>query len=563
MKRKATDSGNAIGATPSKRNRGPVKGSEAPSEKQTSRSSVATLSIEDPLASTSDSKRSSTVPRSTMPTSPDMFPRFSAGTVNVQLSEEPNGQYQLHRAVLERSSTWFGRALQKNAETRESSNFRFILRQTPGQVIPMLFKMVIAMASSRAGHILTAIQNGSPQGGRPGTVGTTPSSTDVVVPRPQASSQRMPLDRRSSTAASIDLTSSDEARSEVLPEAKAGVKKDVDNNREVQVKQEPQERPLASTSAPEAQQPTTNAPSAPGGSLDTEPALEQQKLFQQFVDAYEGLLSMFYHIAPKMSTSDINCALVQCEKIVKLAMIYGSLPIVRPYLGSVLSEYHVKLYTAIAQDPPRWLLLGIALESGLIFRESMTHCAGSYPSCTWKTQFSALPANVRSIITKKSEWLARLRSQVNEELLLNTLCESDGRPVSMITSPEAWMVVQIFRDWLAKRIQHQRETHTLHYGSLYRMMARGGNAYLPTKDITNLVEGANLSGKLMDEWEGVEGDLKMIKTFAKNAVAQLVKSNVLVSPLELGIPYLTCVEVGEADFPWTTQLDANAGENAA
>jgi len=556
MKRKEPDSGKGGGTTAIKRNRGTAKTSEGPAAKQISPSPVVTVSSADPVATSSEPHRSTTAPR-TMASSPDIFPRFSAGTVLIQLTNEPKDNYQLHRAVLDRNSTWFAHELKKNEGQRESVSFCFVLRRPPGQVIPVLYKMVIAISSSKSGNILTAFQNPSLDNGRSagtGSGGSARSSTNPEFPPLQPPSQRVPLDRCSSTVTVVDLPSSEEPQSDTLSELNAGATAEMGNQSETKVKEEPIDNPSL----------LKNATTAPNGSLDASAMAKEHKTYEQYVEAYNSLLCMFYNIAPKVSTSDISCALRQCERIVELAMIYGSLPTIRPYLGNVLAQFRQKLYVSIAQDPPRWLLLGVALESGSIFCEAMIHCAGSYPSCPWKTRYSTLPANVLSIIEKKSRWLARLRSEVNQDLFVNTICEAnDGPAASIKTSPEAWIVVQIFRDWLGLEIQNQRESSTVHYGTFYRMMARGGNAYLPATEVSNLLEDADLGGKLIDEnWEDVEGDLKMIKAFARKVVGQLVENNLLVDPAALGIPYLTCVEVGESDYPWMKQGDVKSAERA-
>ena len=73
------------------------------------------------------------------------FPRFSKGTVSISLSELPHHQYRLHKAVLERNSSWFTKELSKASiidNTATSSNdgikHEFDLRQLPESVIPEL-----------------------------------------------------------------------------------------------------------------------------------------------------------------------------------------------------------------------------------------------------------------------------------------------------------------------------------------------------------------------------------------------------------------------------------------
>lgn len=43
----------------------------------------------------------------------DDFPCWAKGTVWIEVSQDPTHQYQLHKAVLERNSTWFAAELEK------------------------------------------------------------------------------------------------------------------------------------------------------------------------------------------------------------------------------------------------------------------------------------------------------------------------------------------------------------------------------------------------------------------------------------------------------------------
>ena len=151
LKRKELSLGEISTTTASKRHHGTVKPPEGLAAKQISPASAVTGSSEDLLAYPSSSQRSSAVPKSLVATSPDIFPRFSAGTVTIHLSQELKSEYRLHRAVLDRNSAWFALKLKKPEGTRDSIGFRFTLAQPSGQVIfiPLLVQTVIAIISSR------------------------------------------------------------------------------------------------------------------------------------------------------------------------------------------------------------------------------------------------------------------------------------------------------------------------------------------------------------------------------------------------------------------------------
>ena len=279
----------------------------------------------------------------------------------------------------------------------------------------------------------------------------------------------------------------------------------------------------------------------------------KQEVHTQFVTAHKNLLTMFYK-APNLSTKDIDCALGECEKIVILAKYYDCLPTVRPYLGNILSQFRRTLYLSITKDPPRWLKLATSLESNSIFSEAMTHCAGCYPYSPWETPFSTLTSNVLELVRSKSEWLRGLRTNINLELLINSLSEVTGGPiVSLAKSPGAWLVVQIFRDWFSNQLRELRDTRKLYHSALYRLMAQGGDAYLASAEVgKQLIEKVAVNEMFIDDedWEAMETDLEAMKMFAKEAVERLMVNQLMIDPVAEKIPYLTCVEVGADDFPW-------------
>ena len=282
--------------------------------------------------------------------------------------------------------------------------------------------------------------------------------------------------------------------------------------------------------------------------------VNRRAIYDAYVEAHRSLFAMFYSSDPKISAIDIDEALNHCEKIIVLAKHYGSLPIVRPYLSCALAQFRRTMYSAIAKDPPRWLNISVALQDGLIYSEAVVHCAGCFSHYTWTTPYSSLPPSVLAIVEAKHEWLMTLRSNIDIDLFVNTLIAENRRIVSLKDGPESWIVVQIFRDWLAKQVRKQRDTKTLHHGTIYRLISRGGDAYLPVEAVTELVSNAELEGKGVCDFDELAEDLEMMKKYSKQSVEQLVKDNLTVGAESLGIPYLTCVEVGPEDYPWKEGL---------
>ena len=81
------------------------------------------------------------------------FPRWLKGTVWIQLTDNPRYQYQLHKAVLERTSTWFGEELRKKIDESgtvaveapsQGVKYMFILEDGINGGLPVLVRKVSA-----------------------------------------------------------------------------------------------------------------------------------------------------------------------------------------------------------------------------------------------------------------------------------------------------------------------------------------------------------------------------------------------------------------------------------
>ena len=281
--------------------------------------------------------------------------------------------------------------------------------------------------------------------------------------------------------------------------------------------------------------------------LKSTPKMSEEE-FEAYQASYENLLLMFYNQAPKVSSVHLEQALIQCERVVAVAEVLGSLQIVQHYIGNVLAQYRHSLYAAIAKDPPRWLNLAVYIESGTIFTEAIIHCTGNWPHWPWDTPTSSVKPRVLDIVAQKAKALSELRGEIDRELLMNSISNAEGRLITLAASPESWMIVQVFRDWFARQIYNNRKINKSHHATYYRLMWEGGEAYLPLK--TQIEKLSDIRGNGMTFWQDVEEDLNTIKSFATNAVTPLVKNNLMIDAEAAGLSYLTCTEIGREDYPW-------------
>ena len=282
---------------------------------------------------------------------------------------------------------------------------------------------------------------------------------------------------------------------------------------------------------------------------DNKDQVMKEEVYQDYLLAHHNLFSIFYCRPLLISSTDISKALEQCERLVAIAKFYNSLQVVAPHVGNLLAQFHHTLYSAIAENPPRWLKLAMALESPSIYQEALIHCAGSWPHWSWDVPCTSIHPKVLGIVAAKATDLEILCLRVNQELFVHSLSVA-GKAVSLGCSSESWVVVQVFRDWVAHQIELNREANTARKGTFYRLMRKGGDAYLPSAELYSVLHG--IKGNGMKFWDAVEEDLKALKNFASTAVAQLTKNNLILDVEAAGIEYLTCAIVNKEDYPWIT-----------
>ncbi|KAH0537374.1 hypothetical protein FGG08_005816 [Glutinoglossum americanum] len=452
----------------------------------------------------------------------DEFPVFSKGTVEIKLSEDPAYQYQLHRAVLDRSSIWFlesiGQPFVESGPTPKSGRilYRYILLALKDTDEPLLTRVSLAASpalkpTNAENHIAVIKPDPGvfPEAIISGEVTNTSSNADTALSKTKR-------ERSSSSVILIDSI-------------------------------EPTGTPLRSAVKRNAVE------------LETETFDRAKKAYQCRLEAYNNLFLTFYNIAPQIATSDISRALTQCDALVRLAELYDCLNIVRPYLSNVLLQYRGDLYKAIAKDPPRWLLISIPIQSGPIFAEAAIHCIGCWPEWPWTTHWGCLTHNVLVLIRDKASDLRRSRAETESNLFVNTI-RVEGRGCSLAGKTpryDTWMVVSVFRAWLASVIQSNRENNREHLPSYFRKMRKAGEAYLPLETVETMLKP--YSGPNWGQWDEIMEDLKLVKEFAEAEVCRITKNNLMLDVEEAKVQYLTCANIEPDEYPWVEQAAPETG----
>jgi hypothetical protein len=276
--------------------------------------------------------------------------------------------------------------------------------------------------------------------------------------------------------------------------------------------------------------------------------------------AYKCLFRIFYGKPTNIEINNINEALRQVEAVVRVAELYGSIPLVRAHLANSLLQYGRDLYAAILQDPPRWLQLSLYLESALIFKEAAVHIIGNLGHWPWATvQLQDYPKDFRgpdSLFQRNVDELKLLMADVERTLFLISInVEGEGgllAPTDKRTI-NTWYVVQLWKHWFSQAItKDEVPKRTKRSDSTkYRLIAKGGEAYLPLELIINQIKAFREPIRLTEaDEQGIEEDLKMIKAFAQKQMGKLCANKSMLSAEEAGIEHLTCLGIDNDDIPW-------------
>lgn len=280
----------------------------------------------------------------------------------------------------------------------------------------------------------------------------------------------------------------------------------------------------------------------------------------ELLSAYHNLFLIYYGRAPIIDTKDIDTALQQAEILIRVAELYGSIPIVRPYLGNCMMQFGRDVYTAILQDPPRWLQLSLYLESAPIFKEAIIHIIGNLPNWPWSTvQLRDFPDDLKGsngFFERKLDYLESLQRDVDRKLTMSSI-KINGEEAQL--DPEnkrtynTWLVLQLWKNWFTRSISKDESSNPSVCGSgtVYRLISKGGDAYLPSETIVAQIKALrDLNRMVKGDKQEIEEDLKLMKDFAQKEVRLLCVNNSMLSVEEADIEHLTCTKVENDELPW-------------
>jgi len=254
---------------------------------------------------------------------------------------------------------------------------------------------------------------------------------------------------------------------------------------------------------------------------------------------------------PHLDTNDIETSSRQIELLIQAACPHDCTHIIRSHAAAHLLNFGRALFSAIMQDPPRWLNIGLELQSSAIFQEAIVHIVGQYPNWPWNSfNKDELDQSIRDLIERKAREIYDRQIKIDASLFISTINISQQNVVirpDNKTNWDSWFIVQYWRDWFC-RTKAATISQDFIDGTVYRILACGGDVYLTPEYVHRLLK--HINGVFDWGLEAVTGDLDILKNFAAKEVKDLVINRSMLDVEKAGIKYLTCAVVGKHELPW-------------
>ncbi|CAM1509336.1 Fc.00g030750.m01.CDS01 [Cosmosporella sp. VM-42] len=302
---------------------------------------------------------------------------------------------------------------------------------------------------------------------------------------------------------------------------------------------------------------------------------------QDLLRDYDNLFRIFYNYPPVLDGINVADAYVQCKSLLTLADQYDALAVVGPRVDHHLLQFQTRLWKQIAKYPISYLRLGYLARSKIIFQEALIHVVGQWPVGE-RSLRAALPDVVLDIIEDKVDELEETVSRVEGRLFRLTLTNSRGERVAPSTNYLEWLVVSLFRQWLADHTSPQPTPEHRRHPSSRDGTSRPGTALPPAvPPLTSVgrayrtLGSANTASYLThdeckkflkltpelysrDNLRRFEKRMDELKIMAREIVRPLMGSGLELdmngtSRTADGISYLTCTAVGNRDLPWPVE----------
>ncbi|KAJ5760990.1 hypothetical protein N7520_008146 [Penicillium odoratum] len=326
---------------------------------------------------------------------------------------------------------------------------------------------------------------------------------------------------------------------------------------------------------------------------------EDRNTIDPLVRDYENLFRMFYNHPPILNSVNIATAYTECKSLLALADMYDALAVTGPRVDHHLLGFGSRLFKQIAKYPPSYLKLGYLARSRVIFSEALIHVVGQWPAALPNLRngsYAPLPNPVLDLIEDKYEDMEDLKARIESKLFRLSLTTSRGERVGPNNAYLDWLAVSLFRQWLIEsttpppapilKNPTNNPPQTPAPGSqtsssrptappdpaarVYRLIGSSSSqAYLPHDELKRFlkIHPTQSADSLYtrDTLKRFERKMDEIKRLAREIVKPLMRnflelelksaeqssaSSTAIETPDVGLPYLTCTRVEEADLPW-------------
>ncbi|KAG5948489.1 hypothetical protein E4U60_001637 [Claviceps pazoutovae] len=172
---------------------------------------------------------------------------------------------------------------------------------------------------------------------------------------------------------------------------------------------------------------------------------------------YDNLFRIFYNCGPMLDNVDIDRATKECNFVLRLADQYDALAVVRPCVEHHLLQFQSTLWKEIAFDARGYLKLSYLARSKVIFKEALVHAVGSWCLFQYRPDID-VPDFVLDIVEGKMHELQENISRVEDQLFRLSLTTEQGERVTPANDYLGWLVVSLFRQWLANNMKPQKSS---------------------------------------------------------------------------------------------------------
>lgn len=294
---------------------------------------------------------------------------------------------------------------------------------------------------------------------------------------------------------------------------------------------------------------------------------------------------------PGLPKRDFSAALPQIESIVSIAQKYEAVHVVQNVFASLLVGYveNHTLYSTVAKEPVRCANVGDALKSRLVYDEAFKHLVGSNANFRTGKPYDGLSTDVQARVQSRSHQLYDERMHTMMRLMRITLPAEKKKksksanvdyPTEVVSpheQPEAYCIVNIFRDWASEHIGYlenetpenarpsylcAHETGCDTIAGFFRTIMAGGESYLPFEKVAEDWEQGEIifEEDREDFQEIAKKSLAALKSTASDYVKDIVGSELQLRDRDT-LDYLTCVKVGPEDVPWDSENDGESDED--